>query len=73
MDSVSWDIDKIHITPVPSSLWKSPATGKSYHTKFNVTLDGARPQQRAKLFIAARFQDQEVNAAGAPCTRGSSR
>ena len=60
-DSVNWDIDKIHITPVLSSLWKSPASGKSYYTKFQVTLDGARPRQRAHLFIAARFQDQEVN------------
>ena len=63
MDSVNWDIDKIHITPVPSSLWKSPATGQSYCTRFHVTLDGARPQQRADLYFAAKFQDQEVNVA----------
>lgn len=61
-DSVNWDMDKIHITPVPSSLWKSPASGQSYYTRFHVTLDGARPQQRAKLLIAAKFRDQEVNA-----------
>jgi hypothetical protein len=62
MDSVSWGIDDVHITPVPSSLWKSPASGQSYYTRYTVTLDGARPRDRAKLFIAARFQDQEVDA-----------
>jgi len=62
MDSVDWDIDEVHITPVPSSLWKSPESGQSYYLKYTVTLDGARPKERAKLFIAAKFQDQEVDA-----------
>jgi hypothetical protein len=38
------------------------STGKSYSTRFTVTLDGARPQQRAKLFTAARSRDQDVDA-----------
>lgn len=61
-DSVDWDIDQIHITPDASSLWKSPASGQSYYTRFTVTLDGARPRERAKLVIAAKFQDQEIVA-----------
>ena len=63
-DSVNWDMDKVHITPVQSSLWKSPVSGQSYYTSYRVTLDGARPRQRAHLFIAAKFTDQEVNAGG---------
>ena len=63
-DSVNWDMDKVHITPVQSSLWKSPVSGQSYYTRYRVTLDGARPGQRAHLFIAAKFTNQEVNAGG---------
>jgi hypothetical protein len=63
-DSVNRDIDKVHITPVRSSLWKSPVSGKCYHTRYPVALDGARPSQRAHLFVAATFTDQEVNAGG---------
>ena len=63
-DAVNWDIDKVHITPVQSSLWKSPVSGQSYYTRYRVTLDGARPRQRAHLFIAAKFTNQEVNAGG---------
>jgi len=63
-DAVSWDIDKVHIAPVQSSLWKSPVSGQSYCLRYRVALDGARPSQRAHLFIAAMFTNQEVNAGG---------
>lgn len=39
-------------------------SGQSYYTSYRVTLDGARPRQRARLLIAAKFMDQEVNAGG---------
>ncbi len=61
-DSVNWDMDKVHITPIRSSLWKSPVSGNSYYTSYRVTLDGARPRQEAHLLITAKFTDQEVNA-----------
>jgi hypothetical protein len=64
MNSMNWDMDKIHVTPVKSSLWKSPASGQSYYTRYRVTLDGARPRQQAHLLITAKFKNQEVIAAG---------
>jgi len=63
-DAVNWDIDKVHIRPISSSLWKSPVSGQSYYLRYRVTLDGARPSQRAHLYIAAKFTNQEVNAGG---------
>ena len=63
-DSVNWDIDKVHIRPIRSSLWTSPVSGQSYYLRYRVTLGGARASQRAHLYIAAKFTDQEVNAGG---------
>lgn len=59
-NSVSWDVDDVHITPVETSLWTSPASGEKYYTQYRVTLDGPRPGQRARLLMTARFDDQEV-------------
>ena len=70
MDSVNWDMDEIHISPVRSSVWTSPATGQSYYLRYRVALDGARRSQRGHLLIAARMRDQEVNVSGRTAYEG---
>jgi len=63
-NSVNWDIDKIHIRPIRSSLWTSPVSRQSYYLRYRVRLDGSRPSRQARLNIAAKFANQEVNAGG---------
>jgi hypothetical protein len=63
-NSMNWAMNKVHVTPVKSSLWKSPASGQSYYRRYWVTLEGARPRQQAHLLITAKFKDQEVIAGG---------
>jgi hypothetical protein len=64
MNSMNWAMNKVHVTPIESSLWKSPASGQSYYRRYWVTLEGARPRQQAHLLITAKFKNQEVIAGG---------
>jgi len=56
----TWDIDKISITPVEGSVWKSPATGITYYTKYDIDLLSGDPAMNAHLTVAMVRDDSEL-------------
>ena len=60
----SWDIDKITITPVEESVWKSPHSGVTYYTKYNIDLLSDNPAMNAHLTITMLRDDSEIYIPG---------
>ncbi len=56
----SWDIDKISVTPVEGSVWKSPATGITYYTRYDIDLLSGDAAMNAHLTVAMVRDDSEL-------------
>lgn len=54
-----WNLQNIEITPVPGYTWTSPESTLTYHTRYNITLGGAR---QADLVVAMAWNAQEFKA-----------
>ena len=62
-NSLNWNMDKVHITPVASSAWTSPVSHQQYFTKYHVVLDGSK-KKSADFTLKAKFANQELNVQG---------
>jgi len=56
----SWDIDKIFIAPAEDSVWKSPVTGITYYTKYNIDLLSDDPAMDARLTVRMLRDNSEI-------------
>lgn len=61
---MNWNMDDIHIRPVPQSKWTNPLTGNSYYLKWTVRLDASPGNKAARFTITQAVKDQEVSVSG---------
>lgn len=60
----NWGLKDITLTPARGSEWKSPATGKTYATKWQAILRGPDARHRGQLTLTAVRRDSEFTMAG---------